>query len=63
MTVADLIAELQRLPQHHPVFCDVGLRFYEPVSHVDAAGTFDSKRGPVVVINTKADPENGTDYP
>lgn len=60
MTVAELIEELRKLPQHHPVLCDVGLRYDESISQV-TTGHHDSRVGPWVCISTVSDPRNHPD--
>lgn len=61
MNVAQLIEELQRLPQHYPVVCDVRKSVDESIVGVYAGGTMSSRVGPSVVICTVSDPKNDQD--
>ena len=56
MTVAELIEDLNRMPQHHPILIDIGLRYVESVQSLK--GRNDSRLGPHVVIYTESDPRN-----
>ena len=57
MTVGELIEELRKHPQHHPILCDVGLRYDESIQGVSTAPGC-SRIGPSVVITTVSDPRN-----
>ncbi len=60
MTVAELIEELKRLPQHHPVLCDVGQRYDESIRVVETRN-LPAGVGPVVIIRTSEDSRNYTE--
>ena len=58
MTVAELIEELRALPQHHPVLCDLGLRYPESISVLDRRNPPNDKTGQHILIRTVEDPRN-----
>jgi hypothetical protein len=62
MIVAELIEELKRLPQHHPIVVDVGLRYNESIQSVMTNCSADSRLGPSVVIYTDSDPRNVAEH-
>lgn len=59
MTVGELIEELRKLPQHHPIFCEA-YRYPESIRCVGSAPG-DSVGGPRIIINTVSDPRNDPD--
>lgn len=58
MIVAELIEELVKLPLHHPVMCDVGMRFPESIAGLDRRNPSNDKGGPHILIRTVEDPRN-----